>query len=92
MGHPYQSGSNKGQLAGHLTGLGDGLAALVNGLGTAYNDTVILVMSEFGRTIHENGDAGTDHGHGNVMWIMGGDVKGGVIQGQWPGLDTDRSV
>jgi uncharacterized protein (DUF1501 family) len=83
-------GSVKGQLAGHLSGLGDGLAALVNGLGASYNDTVILVMSEFGRTIHENGDGGTDHGHGNVMWIMGGGVKGGVIQGQWPGLDTDN--
>ena len=83
-------GSVKGQLATHLTGLGDGLAALVDGLGSAYNDTVILVMSEFGRTIHENGDAGTDHGHGNVMWIMGGAVKGGMIQGQWPGLETDN--
>ena len=81
-------GSVKGQLANHLSGLGDGLAALVNGLGSAYNDTVILVMSEFGRTIHENGDGGTDHGHGNAMWVMGGGVKGGVIQGQWPGLDT----
>jgi uncharacterized protein (DUF1501 family) len=83
-------GSNKGQLANHLSGLGDGLAALVNGLGSSYNDTVILVMSEFGRTIHENGDSGTDHGHGNVMWIMGGGVKGGAIQGQWPGLDTEN--
>lgn len=83
-------GSSKGQLANHLTGLGDGLAALVNGLGSSYNDTVILVMSEFGRTMHENGDGGTDHGHGNAMWVMGGGIKGGVIQGQWPGLDTDN--
>jgi len=83
-------GSIKGQLAGHLTGLGDGLAALVNGLGGNYNDTVILVMSEFGRTVHENGDEGTDHGHGNAMWVMGGGVKGGMIQGQWPGLDTEN--
>lgn len=82
-------GAVKGQLAGHLSGLGDGLAALVNGLGSSYNDTVVLVMSEFGRTMHENGDGGTDHGHGNVMWVMGGGTKGGVIQGQWPGLDTD---
>jgi uncharacterized protein (DUF1501 family) len=83
-------GAMKGQLANHLSGLGDGLAALVNGLGPAYNDTVILVMSEFGRTIHENGDGGTDHGHGNAMWVMGGGIKGGVIQGQWPGLDTEN--
>ena len=82
-------GASKGQLANHLGGLGDGLAALVKGLGASYNDTMILVMSEFGRTIHENGDGGTDHGHGNAMWVMGGAVKGGVIQGQWPGLDTE---
>jgi len=82
-------GAVKGQLAGHLNGLGNGLSALVNGLGNAYNDTVIMVMSEFGRTFKENGDGGTDHGHGNAMWVMGGSVKGGVIQGQWPGLDND---
>lgn len=82
-------GAIKGQLAGHLNGLGNGLSALVNGLGSAYNDTVMIVMSEFGRTFKENGDGGTDHGHGNAMWVMGGGVKGGVIQGQWPGLDTD---
>jgi len=63
-------GSIKGQLANHLSELGGGLAALVNGLGPAYNDTVILVMSEFGRTMHENGDGGTDHGHGNAMDIV----------------------
>ena len=82
-------GGVKGQLSDRLKGLGDGLAALVNGLGSAYNDTVILVISEFGRTVHENGDGGTDHGHGNAMWVMGGSTKGGEIQGQWPGLDTD---
>jgi uncharacterized protein (DUF1501 family) len=82
-------GSGKGQLANRLKGMGDGLSTLVNGLGDAYKDTVILVMSEFGRTFHENGDAGTDHGHGNAMWMMGGGVKGGVIQGHWPGLDSD---
>jgi len=82
-------GAVKGQLAGHLSGLGNGLSALVNGLGNAYNDTVIIVMSEFGRTFKENGDGGTDHGHGNAMWVMGGSVKGGVIQGHWPGLDSD---
>jgi len=81
-------GSVKGQLANHLKSLGDGLGALVQGLGDIYPDTVILVMSEFGRTVHENGDGGTDHGHGNAMWVMGGSTQGGQIQGHWPGLDT----
>jgi uncharacterized protein (DUF1501 family) len=82
-------GSIKGQLANHLTELGGGLAALVQGLGGLYKDTIILVMSEFGRTMHENGDGGTDHGHGNAMWVMGGSAKGGLIQGQWPGLNDE---
>ncbi len=46
----------------------------------------MLVISEFGRTVHENGNAGTDHGHGNVMWVMGGPVRGGRVYGHWPGL------
>ncbi|MGH8278244.1 MAG: DUF1501 domain-containing protein [Gammaproteobacteria bacterium] len=79
-------GSAKGQLAGHLQALGDGLAALARGLGKAYNDTVVLIMSEFGRTFRENGNAGTDHGHGNVMWLLGGKANGGKVYGDWPGL------
>jgi uncharacterized protein (DUF1501 family) len=51
---------------------------------------VILVMSEFGRTVHENGNTGTDHGHGNVMWVMGGNVGGGKVYGQWPGLSGNE--
>lgn len=83
-------GSSKGQLAGHLLALGEGLAALVQGLGSIYADTAILVMSEFGRTFRENGNAGTDHGHGNVMWLMGGKVNGGKVYGEWPGLADDQ--
>src|SRR5216683_1142333 len=79
-------GSVKGQLSNHLNALGDGLASLAKQLGPAYSDTVVLVISEFGRTVHENGNAGTDHGHGNVMWVMGGPVRGGKIYGRWPGL------
>jgi uncharacterized protein (DUF1501 family) len=81
-------GNDKGQLAGRLKGLGDGLAALAHGLGPDWNDTVVVVISEFGRTMHENGNRGTDHGHGNVMWVMGGLVKGGKIYGEWPGLGS----
>jgi uncharacterized protein (DUF1501 family) len=81
-------GSAKGQLAGHLQPLGDGLAALAKGLGPDWNDTVVVVISEFGRTVHENGNAGTDHGHGNAIWVMGGRVNGGKVYGDWPGLAT----
>jgi uncharacterized protein (DUF1501 family) len=79
-------GSFKGQLANHLKPLGDGLASFANQLGTAYENTVILVISEFGRTVHENGNGGTDHGHGNVMWVMGGPIRGGRIYTRWNGL------
>jgi uncharacterized protein (DUF1501 family) len=79
-------GADKGQLANRLRPLGDGLASLAHGLGDGWRDTAIVVVSEFGRTAHENGNAGTDHGHGNVMWVAGGDVRGGRIYGEWPGL------
>ncbi len=81
-------GAAQGQLANQLRGLGQGLATLATGLGPAYADTLILVMSEFGRTVHENGNAGTDHGHGNVLWVMGGGVAGRQVYGEWPGLKT----
>ncbi len=81
-------GAIKGQLANHLQQLGDGLASFTQQLGSAYDDTIILVISEFGRTMHENGNGGTDHGHGNVMWVMGGPVRGGHVYGRWPGLAT----
>ncbi|HEV2112343.1 MAG TPA: DUF1501 domain-containing protein [Gammaproteobacteria bacterium] len=83
-------GSSKGQLSRNLESLGNGLAALAKGLGPAYQDTAIVVMSEFGRTFRENGNAGTDHGHGNAMWLMGGSVKGGEVYGDWPGLADDQ--
>jgi uncharacterized protein (DUF1501 family) len=79
-------GSSTGQLANRLKGLGETVSALAEGLGSAFSDAAILVMSEFGRTAHENGNTGTDHGHGNVMWVAGGNVSGGKIYGQWPGI------
>jgi uncharacterized protein (DUF1501 family) len=81
-----RQGNDKGQLAGRLKALGDGLATLAKGLGPDWNDTVVAVISEFGRTVRENGNGGTDHGHGNAIWVMGGPVKGGRIYGAWPGL------
>jgi uncharacterized protein (DUF1501 family) len=81
-------GGFKGQLSNRLASLGQGLGALANGLGDALNDTVIVVMSEFGRTVRQNGTNGTDHGRGNVMWLLGGPVNGGRMLGEWPGLDS----
>lgn len=80
--------NQKGQLANHLRPLGDGLTALAKGLGTGWDETVVVVLSEFGRTVRENGNAGTDHGHGNVIWVSGGKVRGGRVYGEWPGLAT----
>jgi uncharacterized protein (DUF1501 family) len=85
-----QQGSIKGQLFNKLNKLGEGIAALAQGLGPAYKDTAILIMSEFGRTVAENGNAGTDHGHGNVAWLMGGGVKGGKVWHRWPGLNENQ--
>lgn len=83
-------GAAKGQLANHLKVLGQGLADLATGLGDDYKNTVIIVMSEFGRTVKENGNGGTDHGHGNVMWILGGRVRGGKVYGRMPELDDEK--
>lgn len=79
-------GAGRGQLANHLQPLASGLATLAQGLGPTLEDTVVVVMSEFGRTVRENGNGGTDHGHGNVMWLLGGSVVGGKVHGRWPGL------
>jgi uncharacterized protein (DUF1501 family) len=81
-----RQGNHAGQLADRLRPLGDGLAALAKGLGSEWRDTAVIVLSEFGRAVHENGDGGTDHGHGNVVWVLGGAVQGGRIYGEWPGL------
>lgn len=83
-------GSSEGPLANMLAPLAVGLKSLVGGLGSVFEHTTIVVMSEFGRTVHENGDGGTDHGHGNVMWVIGGGVAGGGIYGRWPGLQEDQ--
>jgi len=76
-------GAATGYLAGRLGELGRGLAGFVDEIGPeAWNDTVVVVISEFGRTFRENGDKGTDHGHGSVYWVMGGQVRGGRLAGE----------
>lgn len=69
-----------------LPHLGKGLATLIRELDHVYANTAITVISEFGRTVKENGNQGTDHGHGNVMWLLGGGIRGGQIYGKWEGL------
>lgn len=81
--------ASQGTLANQLTELGNGLAAFYKDLGDRMSDVAVVTMSEFGRTAKENGTRGTDHGHGNVMFVMGGDIKGG-IHGDWPGLQPEQ--
>ncbi len=79
-----------GQLANRLTEFGGGLAAFYRDLGDRMEDVVVVTMSEFGRTARENGNRGTDHGHANAMFVMGGPVAGGKVYGQWPGLASEQ--
>lgn len=83
-------GNTTGGLARNLDQLAQGLVALQKGLGEVYRETTIVVLSEFGRTVRENGNAGTDHGHGNVMWLLGGGIRGGKVYGQWTGLEAAK--
>lgn len=81
-------GSAQGALAGNLAGLAGGLAAFAEEMGGAlWKRTVVVVMSEFGRTFRENGDRGTDHGHGNALWVLGGAIAGGRIAGRRVAVD-----
>jgi uncharacterized protein (DUF1501 family) len=84
--HHVNEGGVQGQLSNLLRDLGQGLAAFHRDMGARMEDIVFVTMSEFGRTAHENGNRGTDHGHANCMFVMGGAVKGGKVCGRWPGL------
>ena len=75
-------GNAQGQLATLLASLGQGLAGFAEQMGSAWNRTVVVVVSEFGRTFRENGTHGTDHGHGSVHWVLGGAVDGGRFAGE----------
>jgi len=84
--HHVNEGSTEGQLANVLGDFSQSIAAFWTDLGDLGEDTVVVTMSEFGRTARENGNRGTDHGHANVMFVLGGPVKGGKVYGRWPGL------
>jgi uncharacterized protein (DUF1501 family) len=83
-------GGARGQLANYLRTFGQAIAAFSVDLGKRMDDVVVLTMSEFGRTARENGSRGTDHGHGNVMFVLGNSVKGGKVYGDWKGLKNDQ--
>jgi len=88
--HHVNEGGVQGQLGNILREFGGTLAAFHTDLGAKISDVTVVTMSEFGRTAAENGNRGTDHGHANCMFAFGGDVRGGKVYGQWPGLDRSR--
>jgi uncharacterized protein (DUF1501 family) len=83
-------GAATGQLANRLTDFSQGISAFWQDMGDGAENIVLVTMSEFGRTAHQNGTGGTDHGHANVMFVLGGRVKGGKVYGRWPGLAPEQ--
>jgi uncharacterized protein (DUF1501 family) len=83
-------GADQGQLANRLREFGAALAAFTRDLGDRMSEVVVLTMSEFGRTVAENGNRGTDHGHATAMFVLGGAVRGGRVYGRWPGLAPEQ--
>jgi uncharacterized protein (DUF1501 family) len=88
--HTNEGRVDGGDMLNHLTELDAALAGFVADLGAAYKNVTVVLISEFGRTIRENGSVGTDHGHGQAMLVLGGGIKGGTVYGAWPGL-TDQA-
>jgi uncharacterized protein (DUF1501 family) len=80
----------KSRLRSALSTLGASLTAFHTGMGPLMDKTLVVTFSEFGRTVAENGTSGTDHGHGGVMFLLGGTVNGGTVAGQWPGLAPNQ--
>jgi uncharacterized protein (DUF1501 family) len=87
--HQNQGGVN-GQLANRLTDFSNAIAAFWRDMGDSAANITLVTMSEFGRTAHENGTGGTDHGHANAMFVLGANVNGGKVHGHWPGLDREQ--
>src|SRR5262249_51544913 len=83
-------GGSQGQLSNRLGDYGRAMAELAKDMGSRMADVTLVTMSEFGRTVRENGNRGTDHGHANFMLLLGGGVKGGKVYGKWPGLDSSH--
>ena len=83
-------GSANGQLANRLKEFSDAIAAFWKDMGTDAEYLTLVTMSEFGRTARQNGTGGTDHGHANVMFVLGGGVRGGKVYGKWPGLANEQ--
>ena len=88
--HHVNEGGATGQIANRLDDFARGLSALATDLGSRMEDVIVLTMSEFGRAVAENGNRGTDHGHGNAMFAIGGGVRGGKVYGKWPGLAPEQ--
>ena len=88
--HHVNEGNTQGQLANSLRGFAEAISAFWTDLGRRRQDVVLVTMSEFGRTVHENGDGGTDHGHANVMFVLGQSVHGGKVYGDWPGMSAGQ--
>jgi uncharacterized protein (DUF1501 family) len=88
--HHVNEGAVQGQLGNVLREFAESISAFWTDLGNLAEDTVLITMSEFGRTARENGNRGTDHGHANVMFVLGGPVRGGRVFGRWPGLDQSQ--
>ena len=87
--HQNQGGAS-GQLANRLKEFSDSIAAFWRDMGSESENITLVTMSEFGRTARQNGTGGTDHGHANVMFVLGGQVRGGKVYGRWPGLANEQ--
>jgi uncharacterized protein (DUF1501 family) len=88
--HHVNEGAVQGQLGNVLREFAESISAFWIDLGNLAEDTVLITMSEFGRTARENGNRGTDHGHANVIFVLGGPVRGGRVYGRWPGLEQSQ--
>jgi uncharacterized protein (DUF1501 family) len=88
--HHFNEGNVEGQLAQSLRNLSQGISGFWQDMGDEAENVTLVSMSEFGRTVQQNGTGGTDHGHANVMFVLGGQVQGGKVYGQWPGLNPEQ--
>jgi uncharacterized protein (DUF1501 family) len=86
----HNQGGAEGQLSNRLRDFSAAIAGFWRDLGDNAENVTLVTMSEFGRTARENGTGGTDHGHANAMFVLGGNVKGGKVYGRWPGLDDHQ--